>query len=346
MLAEFIMPFLVTAGLSFFLTASLVKLAKRYRWLDRDPHKLKPDQERVPSFGGVALYLSFWLGSAWLMPFNLFTLEQWSIFLAASCVLLVGLADDIWELRPWQKSVGILLGAHIIYFMGDIQFSTTLLPEVSPWMFNLISYLLTIAWIFFVTNAINLLDGIDGLAASLSMTSLVTLIITTYFFSLSIRFSFLAMLILLVAAIIGFLPFNWCPAKIYLGDTGALFIGFMYATLTVSNLKNASFFSLLLPVILYVVPLFDAFYAAFRRILKGQSPVRADQEHLHHRLLRLGLKESQVVWAMLGITMVFSLLALFIQVFNQWRQEILLLVGVMLIGLVVIMAKLAGKPKG
>lgn len=283
-----------------------------------------------PSFGGLAVFCSFWLGFFVMFPTLLIYSPQWNIFLASLVVLVTGVLDDYFELRPWQKSMGILIAANMIYFMADVTFSSILIAGVPTWLFEILAYLLTIGWIYFVTNAINLLDGVDGLVSSVSITSLITLSFMTYISSLSIRLTFIMMLVLLAAAILGFLPFNWYPARIYLGDTGALFIGFMFATLTVYNLKNVSLFSLIIPILFYAVPLFDTSYAIIRRLLTGQSMVEKDEDHFHHRLLRYNFSVPQVVVLMIIITIIFSGIAILSQLYLQIRG-ILISISILLI---------------
>ncbi|UUX32944.1 MraY family glycosyltransferase [Fundicoccus culcitae] len=310
---------LLTSILSYVFTLIITKLAYRYQWFDKDPHQIKDSQLRIPSFGGIAIFLSFWIGVFVLFPNLLYSAEHLSLLLASIVIVITGLIDDVYELSPLKKTFGILLAANIVYFFTDVEFSSALLPVASPAVFNLVSYIATIVWIYLVTNSINLLDGLDGLASSVTATSLLSLAIITYFFSLSIRMTFLFMILLLLAAILGFLPHNWAPAKIYLGDTGALFIGFMYATLTVTNLKNASFYSLIVPVTLYAVPIFDFVYAFLRRMVNGQPVTEADQEHIHHRLLKLGLSEKKIVGLMISITLLFSGVAILANLLPSYR---------------------------
>lgn len=283
-----------------------------------------------PAFGGLAVFCSFWLGFFVMFPTLIKQSPQWNMFLASVIVLMTGIIDDYFELKPWHKSVGILIGANMIYFMTDVSFSSLLISGVPIWLFDLFAYVLTISWIYFVTNAINLLDGLDGLVSSVSITSLITLTVMFYLSSFSIRLSFIMMLVLLATAILGFLPFNWYPAKIYLGDTGALFIGFMFASLTVNNLKNVSLFSLIIPILFYAVPLFDTSYAIMRRVLSGQSMMEKDEDHIHHRLLRYNFSVVQIVSLMIIITIVFSIIAILSQLYLQYRW-ILLVISFILI---------------
>ncbi|MHA3226512.1 MraY family glycosyltransferase [Globicatella sulfidifaciens] len=345
MLSQIGTAFLQVTLLSFVLTAVLLHIAKRKKWLDKDPHQIQESQKKVASYGGIAIFLSFWIGSIFTIPQLLSSSNQFWLFIASIVILIVGIIDDTIELNPIQKTIGILLAANLLYFKAGIEFSSALLPEASPLFFEILSYSATIIWIYAVTNAVNLIDGVDGLACSVSIVSLITLIITTYFFSLSIRMAFLTMLILLTGAILGFLPFNWVPARIYLGDTGALFIGFMYAALSVSNLKNASLFSLIVPVLIYMVPLFDASYAMMRRFLTNKPIGQADREHLHHRLLRFGFSKRQVVLSMICITIIFSLIAIFSHIWPNYRVIWLIVTGVILIILMVTMNKLSKQNK-
>lgn len=321
---------LLTLIISFCITWILVKV-------------LPANGDKPPSYGGLAVFISFWLGFFTMFPVLLFTSPQWNIFIASLIVLITGIIDDYYDIKPWQKTLGILIGANLIYFNTGLTFSSVLIEGVPSWLFGAFAYVLTIGWIYFVTNAVNLLDGLDGLVSSVSITSLVTLSIMTYISSLSIRLTFIMMLVLLAAAIVGFLPFNWFPAKIYLGDTGALFIGFMFATLSVYNLKNVSLFSLIIPILFYAVPLFDTSYAIVRRFLSGQSMVEKDEDHLHHRLLRQGFSVPQIVWMMILTTAVFSAIALLSQIYLHLRWLLIFLSAVLIVLLTIFMSRLDKK---
>lgn len=333
--------FMVVILLSWLFTHGLRRIAKKYQWYDKDAHAIKEHAKQIPALGGLALFFSFWIGMWGLFPQNLWQGNMGSILLGSTIILITGIIDDFVELSPLKKSLGIFIAANVIYFMGQITLSTKLFPDLPNQWFGILTYLATIGWIYIVTNAVNLLDGLDGLASSVSLTSLLTLVIIHYAFSQSIRMTHFAMMLLLCAALIGFLPHNWHPAKIYLGDMGALFIGFMYATLTVSDLKNATFFALLVPVVLYVVPIFDTVYAMCRRVLSGQSLAQADSEHMHHRLLRFGIPENQVVWVMVGVTILFSALAILSYMYPASRQILISIIVALVAGMVIGMKWLA-----
>lgn len=315
--------FFAIAGVTFLLTHAYRMIALKFNWLDQDVHQIKKGKS-VPTSGGLVIFLMFWLSMNIVYP-GLFQNKQYvGTFVATSVVCLTGFIDDRYELKPLQKSIGIFIAANIIYYISDITFSSNLLTLIPEPLHNISVWFFTIAWIFIVTNAINLLDGLDGLATSVTIISLLTHVVVLYFFSSSIHFVHFIMLTVLISVLIGFLGVNWYPAKVYLGDTGALFIGFMYGVLSVTQLKNATIYSLLIPFIIYMVPLLDTFLAIVRRLYKRQSITKADHEHIHHRLLKISLKEWQVVLVMVIITVIFSCFAVLVQALPQYRFIVLL----------------------
>lgn len=293
-----------------------------------------------PVFGGLAIYFAFWINYGLALPELSMSSMQMGIFLASSIIIITGVIDDWIDIKPWAKSIGIILAAHIVYQIGEVSFATNIFAFLNSENITVGSYFLTIIWIYFVTNAINLLDGIDGLASSVSIVSLIAMVLITVNFSLNLQIDFVMMLLFLIAAIMGFWFFNWPPAKIMLGDTGALFIGFMYATLTVSNLKNATIYSFIFPVLLYAVPLFDTLFAFARRLVQGSPVTQGDQDHVHHRLLRKGWSEKQINGLMVLLTSIFSLLAYFLQAFPQYRIEVLLMTGLFIFLLIIFMIRI------
>ncbi len=324
---------LKTALLTCVLTGIWIKFSKQVKWYDLDAHQIKL-KSRIPTSGGIAIFVGFWLMSLFQLGNLILSKQYFGVFLASLIVLITGIVDDRYELSPFKKLFGILIASNVVYFVSDVTFATTLLPYASPIVYHILEYLFTIGWLTLVCNAINLIDGLDGLATSTMIISLIALIFITLNFSLSIPLVLTTMLLILLGSLFGFLPWNWTPAKVYLGDTGSLWIGFMYGVLTVNQLKNASFYSLILPMILYAVPLIDTVFAVIRRFLNKQRITEGDNQHIHHRLLSLGLKEWQVVLIMNGITISFSALAILTQLFREWRQVILLMIILLVIGLI------------
>ncbi|MGX7109166.1 MraY family glycosyltransferase [Facklamia miroungae] len=316
-----LMEILVRVGIAFLLSLIFSYSLWKILMCTKNNSPLKTRKITPPAYGGVAIFFAYWISYYMLNPFALSD-KQGSLFIASLIILITGILDDWLNLSPLKKSVGILFACHYVYYFSEISFSSQLIDFQDPFIFNSLKYLLTILWIYLVTNALNLLDGIDGLASSVSLVSLFSMVIITLGFSLTIQLDFVLKLLFLFASIAGFLIFNWPPAKIMLGDTGALFIGFMYASLTVTNLKNASLYSFIFPILLFAVPLFDTTFAFMRRLLHRSPVTEGDKEHIHHRLLRRGYSESAVNKMMMALSAIFSIITLALHAYPELKWSI------------------------
>ena len=238
--------------------------------------------------------------------------------------------DDIVELGPKSKFAGQILGACVIWFFTTSRFDNFKIPFGGPLLIfpTWLSFLATIFWILAITNALNLIDGLDGLASGVSIISLTTMGIVSYFFLGTNDIYLPITIFVLVFAIGGFFPYNFPPAIIYLGDTGALFLGFMISVLSLQGLKNATAVAVVTPMIILGVPLTDTVVAMVRRKLNGSSIVEADRMHLHHRLLSLGLTPHAAVLVIYGVAGVFSFIALILNVSSRWGGIFLLIFSI------------------
>lgn len=275
-----------------------------------NPNARRVNKKPMPTIGGLGIFVSFNIGEFVLLRSQFPTHELFSILLASSVVLLTGLIDDILELKPKQKMLGIFIAALIIYFLAGIRVNEISLPFMSPINLSWWSLPITVFWILALTNAVNLIDGLDGLATGVSMISLSTMGIVGFFFLHGWQNYVPLMCIMLATCLLGFLPYNFHPAKIFLGDTGALYIGFMISILSLKGLKNVTFISLLVPIIILGVPLTDTIFAIIRRKLNKKPITVADKHHLHHQLMRMGLSHRQTVLAIYGISLLFSFISL------------------------------------
>lgn len=273
----------------------------------------KPDKRRVntkemPTIGGLAIYLAYFISMFFFQPLPF---EQiMPLFIGATLIIITGIIDDVKEISPKMKLLGILLAALVIYFIGDIKMTTLSLPFIGTFELGWLSFPLTIVWILAITNAINLIDGLDGLAAGVSIIALSTMGIIGYFFLNVMNIPITIMIFTLVFATLGFLPYNFNPAKIFLGDTGALFLGFMISVMSLQGLKNVTLISLIIPIVILGIPITDTIYAMLRRYLNNMPISSADKHHMHHRLMSLGLSHKQTVLSIYGIALLFSLIAL------------------------------------
>ena len=261
------------------------------------PNARRINTKPMPSAGGLSIVIAFSIATLVFIPMLTSTTAPIKSYLsytlpvvgAGWIIALTGLIDDVKELSAKKK---------------------------------------TVIWIVAITNAVNLIDGLDGLVSGVSIISLVTMGIVSYFF-LPVPNLFLTMTIfVLVASIAGFFPFNYHPAILYLGDTGALFIGFMISVLSLQGLKNSTAVAVVTPMIILGVPITDTFLAIIRRTLSGQKFYKPDRNHLHHRLLSLGLTHRGTVLVIYGISMIFSLISLLLNISSR-IGGVLLVIGLL-----------------
>ncbi|CRH92108.1 phospho-N-acetylmuramoyl-pentapeptide-transferase [Chlamydia trachomatis] len=300
-----------------------------------NPNARRINKVPMPSAGGLAVFIAFFIGSIVILP-NI-VLHVWQeqtyfdyilpVVVAGGIIVATGLIDDIKELRPLPKMAGMLVAASIIWIFTEFRFDDFKIPFGGPmihfpvWL----SFCLTVLWIVAITNAVNLIDGLDGLVCGVSIISLTTMGLVSYFFLYDSNVFLTLTVFVLVAAIAGFLPYNYNPAVIYLGDTGALFIGFMIGVLSLQGLKNSTSVAVVTPIIILGVPITDTIVAIIRRTLSGQKIYEADRMHLHHRLLSLGLSHRGTVLVIYAISFVFSLISLLLNVSSRLGGVLLMI---------------------
>ena len=311
-----------TMILSAILTPFIRLLAFKVGAVD-NPNARRVNKVPMPTMGGLAIFLAFNVTNFLLLR-KQYPIEQlWALLLAECIILVTGIIDDIYELKPRQKIYGITLAALVVFFIAKIKMTTITLPFLGTVTLGWLSLPITLIWILAITNAVNLIDGLDGLATGVAIIALSTSAVTGYFF-LNVTNTFISiMMFTLVAALIGFLPYNFHPAKIYLGDTGSLFIGFMISVFALYGLKNATFITIIIPVIILGVPITDTVYAILRRILNKKPISQADKHHLHHRLMQMGLSHRQTVLVIYGIALIFSSISLLYPISSFWGSVLL-----------------------
>ncbi|HEQ2427738.1 TPA: undecaprenyl/decaprenyl-phosphate alpha-N-acetylglucosaminyl 1-phosphate transferase [Streptococcus pyogenes] len=321
--------------ISLFLTPLVRFLAFRVGAVD-NPNARRVNKVPMPTSGGLAIFMSFLVASLGLIPIAskgamFFGQTYFSyilpVVIGATVITLTGFLDDLYELSPKLKMFGILIGAVIVWAFTDFKFDSFKIPFGGPLLVfgPFLTLFLTVLWIVSITNAINLIDGLDGLVSGVSIISLVTMAIVSYFFLPQKDFFLTLTILVLISAIAGFFPYNYHPAMIYLGDTGALFIGFMIGVLSLQGLKNSTAVAVVTPVIILGVPIMDTIVAIIRRSLSGQKFYEPDKMHLHHRLLSMGFTHRGAVLVVYGITMLFSLISLLLNVSSRIGGVLLML---------------------
>lgn len=339
---EIFIRLFLTFILSLILTPIIKILAFRMGAYDA-PGERRINTKIMPTAGGLSIYAVFSFSSLVLFQSIIPTSYILPIILASGIVVVTGLIDDVHELSPKKKTLGILLGALVIYFVADIRIDVVTLPFFGQIDLRWFSLPLTLFWILAITNAINLIDGLDGLASGVSIISLTTIGVIGYFFLHSKTVFIPIVIFILVASIAGFFPYNFYPAKIFLGDTGALFLGFMIAVMSLQGLKNATFITVITPMIILGVPITDTVYAIIRRLMNKRPISSADKMHLHHRLLSLGFTHKGAVMTIYGLALVFSFVALLFSYASVLASVLLIVFSVIGLELFIEMIGLVGE---
>jgi UDP-GlcNAc:undecaprenyl-phosphate GlcNAc-1-phosphate transferase len=283
----------------------------------------------VPTAGGLPVVLAF-LGGLWATHVAgeaaLTTERLAGLTVAAVLVLALGVYDDLRGTSAWEKLLAEAAASVVLFVAGFRVVSlTNPLGDAIP--LGWLALPVTVGWILVVTNAVNVIDGLDGLAAGVVAIAALTL------FGIALRFeeaTIAVLALLLAAATLGFLPLNWPPARVFLGDAGSLSLGFlMGATSLLENRKGTVAVTLLLPIVLLAIPLLDAALAFARRVRRGRHPFRRDTEHLHHRLLALGLAPRQILTFVYGVAVCLGLTAFLISVMpKQFVAVLVLILGI------------------
>lgn len=315
-LIQYVLYFGVSACISAIFMPQMYAIAKSVRAID-DPAESdrKIHTRKIPRLGGLAIYVSFLLGYTIFSNARPFP-QMESVLIGSFLVVLMGIFDDISPVRSWKKLLVQIVAAAIFVYNGGFVISTfDFFIDINLGVF---APMFTILWIVTITNAINLSDGMDGLAGGLSFISLITMaIIGSIVYSLY-GAEVVMITLILAGSIVGFLPYNLPPAKIFMGDSGSQFIGYMIGVLSVLGFKQAAFTSFLIPVAILAIPLFDTVFAFFRRLINRQAPGTADAGHVHHRVLHSTESQKKSLFWIYGLSLLFSLSAIVYSVSKPW----------------------------
>ena len=311
---------LVAAALSFAATPLVKKFAHRVGAIDVPKDARRVHKHPIPRLGGLAIFIAFLLGVVLFAEINR---QVQGILLGAVVVVALGVVDDIKPLPALFKFFVQILAAIVVVLHGVvIEFMSNPIPwDPSPYIyFGVFSIPLTVLWIVAITNAFNLIDGLDGLAAGVSIISSIVMLII----ALLVAESNVAIIMAALAgACLGFLRYNFNPAKIFMGDAGALLLGYVLATISIIGLfKFQAVVSFAVPFLALALPLFDTTLSFIRRLLKGQNPMSPDRGHFHHRLLDMGLSQKQAVLVLYAISGLLGLCAVVISTNGEIRAII------------------------
>ncbi|MBP2025645.1 glycosyltransferase family 4 protein [Peptoniphilus stercorisuis] len=343
-----IIPFFVAVLISVIMTPIIIKLAKKFGFMDIPKDNRRMHKKPIPLAGGLGMYITFVVSILIFAKVLKLTLSSEVIGLIAGSTVIVlsGLIDDKVGLSP-KKKIIFQLVAGICLVVGGVRIEFFNNPFNIGDPFIYIKYLsipITLFWITGITNTINLIDGLDGLAAGVSMICAISLMMIAYKFGYT-EVAIIAAI--LAGACLGFLPYNFNPAKIFMGDTGALFLGFVLSYISIEGvMKSVAILTIIVPVLILGVPVFDTAFAMVRRKLSGKSMVEADKGHLHHRLLAMGLSQRQTVLVLYTISIIFGILANKISEFSTNQGlivSIIIFIAIIALGFITGMFKTKGE---
>lgn len=323
-----IFALLVSFAFTFAATPLVRRFAFRIGAIDVPRDKRRMHKKPTPRIGGLAIVFGFLVATVCFAFPYCDKRELLGTLLGAAIIVAMGIMDDCRALPAVLKFVIQIIAALVVIYVGGIKISVFTNPNIfsdNPyWVLpGWLSITLTVIWIVFITNAVNFIDGLDGLAAGVSAIMSISLV----FISLRAGEVPIAILgIALMGSCFGFLPFNFNPAKIFMGDTGSTFLGFMLATLSIQGVfKSYAVISFAVPLLILGLPLFDASFAMIRRIFHGESPMVADRGHLHHRLIDMGFSQKQTVFILYAISGVLGITAVLLAESGVLRALLLLI---------------------
>ncbi|WP_064091880.1 glycosyltransferase family 4 protein [Rossellomorea aquimaris] len=320
---QIILAFIISLVTTLIVTPFVIRFAKKIGATDK-PNGRKVHSKIMPRLGGLAIFIGVVAG---FFTAGLHEEKVTAISIGAIVIVLIGILDDKFELSAKIKLLGQLVAAGIIVASGlTIDFIS--IPYVGELHLGYWEYPVTIFWIVAITNAINLIDGLDGLSAGISGIGIATIAFIAGMAGKELIFT---LALILLGSIIGFLFYNFHPAKIFMGDTGSLFLGYSISILSLLGLyKSVTLFSFLIPIIILGVPVFDTTFAIVRRIVNKKPISEPDKSHLHHRLLFLGLTHRNTVLAIYGFGILFSVAALLLSESTLWGS-VFIIFGLLII---------------
>lgn len=348
MWGDIAIAFLLAFITTFVVTPHTMRLAKKVGAIDI-PNDRRVNKKPMPRLGGLAVIAGLVVSIIYLFittsiegKLNLFGEENYYLkmigfFLGVLILGLVCYIDDVKGVPSWVKLTAQIVASIIVVACG-IRIENISIPftEGKIIMGDIFSYIITVCWIVGITNAINLIDGLDGLSSGVTLISCLSLLMV-----FALNSSPLIAIVLITAlagALVGFLPFNFSPAKTFIGDTGSNFMGFALAIISILGVaKTYTALVLIAPIIILAMPIFDTLFAIFRRLIKGKSikaVFKPDKGHLHHKLMAKGYTQKQAVLIMYGITAILGMFAVILLESGIWKalSFAILIIAIVAIG--------------
>lgn len=322
---------LVTFLVSLILVPIAKKVANHVGAVDM-PNARKIHKKAMPRMGGLAIFGGFLIG---YILYGDITTQMLSVLIGSFIIFLLGIFDDIKPIPAKYKFLVQIIAAIIVVVYGKIYFTELTFLGLKIEFSLLVSYVLSVFFIVAISNAINLIDGMDGLASGISSIYFATIatiaIVLNRLGGLDIVLS-----LIMLGATLGFLAWNFPPAKIFMGDSGSLFLGFMISIIALLGFKVTTLTSLVIPITILAIPIFDTVLAILRRMLKGESIGSPDKEHFHHQLLKLKFSTKTSLIIIYSVNIMFSAISIF-YVLGDNREAMVLYLILMLFLLFIIL---------
>lgn len=296
---------LVTFLTSLFLIPIIKKIAIHVNALDM-PNKRKVHKVPIPRLGGLAIFLAFLLG---YILYGTVSNQMISVLIGGFIIILTGIVDDINSIPAKYKFLCQTVAAMVVVLYGKLYFASITILGLNLVFPTWVNMILSVIFIVAIINAINLIDGLDGLASGISSIYFLTIAILGFVLNKLGGLDIILSLIMF-GSTLGFLFHNFPPAKIFMGDTGSMFLGFMIAIIALLGYKVATITSLIIPILLLFIPIFDTLLAIGRRTLKRESIGTPDKEHLHHQLLRMTSSQTKTVLIIYLVNICFSAISI------------------------------------
>ena len=314
----------VAAVLSYFFTPPVKNFAHKVGAIDVPKDARRMHKKPIPRLGGLAIYGGFLCS---ILIFGQLDETMLCVLLGAAIIVALGIFDDVLALGAKLKFVVQIVAAAIPVCIGDLQIGlfTNLNPlSDTPFVhLGILAVPVTIIWIVGITNAVNLIDGLDGLAVGVSSIAAITMLAVAL---LTGNMPIAITMAALAGACIGFMPYNLNPAKIFMGDTGSTFLGYMLATVSIMGLfKFYAVISFAVPFLILGLPIFDTANAIIRRVAAGRSPMSPDRGHVHHKLIDMGFNQKQAVAILYAISATLGLTAVVLTSSGEVKAIVLLL---------------------
>jgi len=331
-----IMIFSIAFVVAFFMTPFVKNLAIKLNAIDVPKDNRRVHKTPIPRLGGLAILAGFimaliyYLIMVGLNNTEVFNSKIIGLLLGIIIIEIAGIWDDIKPIRAWTKLLFQIVAAAVVVGCG-VRIEGISNPFVNDGFISLgmWSIPLTMVWIVGITNAINFIDGLDGLAAGVATISSLSLLFIAVYLN---QWQTIVLAAGLAGATMGFLPFNFNPAKIFMGETGSAFLGFTLGTISIMGLvKSYTAIAIIVPLVVLGLPIFDTAFAIIRRVLSGKSPMQADRGHLHHRLVDSGLSQKQSVIILYIISAFLGLAGIVLIETGIWKFTILIIMIVIFI---------------